>query len=89
MALTVGLRLDEETQRRLKELAQVRDRTPHYLMKEAVTKYLEGEELIEAEKAILIARWEQYEITGEAIDHEDVKSWAAKLTSHPSSDEPR
>lgn len=76
---TVGLRLDEETRERLKSLAQLRDRSPHYLMKEAVSQYLSQEEEIEAEKCIMAERWEAYSLTGDAITHQDVLDWAARL----------
>lgn len=76
---TVGVRLNEETQKRLETLGKTRDRTPHYLMKAAIERFLDEEEAIEAERQTVLARWEQYELTGEAIDHADVKAWAAGL----------
>jgi len=77
---TVGIRLDDEIQARLKNLGNIRDRSPHYLMKEAVATYLNREEEIEAEKALLKARWNKFELTGEAISHSDMKSWASTLS---------
>ncbi|MGH1353600.1 MAG: CopG family ribbon-helix-helix protein [Thalassovita sp.] len=76
---TVALRLNEQTQDRLKALGQRRDRSPHYLMKEAVEKYLAEEEAVEAERDLMQARWERFELTGETVSHEDVKSWAKNL----------
>lgn len=76
---TVALRLDTQTQDRLKALGQRRDRSPHYLMKEAVEKYLSEEEALENERDLMRARWERYELTGEAVSHEDVKAWAMGL----------
>ncbi len=77
---TVGIRLDDDTQTRLKKLGNSRDRSPHYLMKEAVKTYLKREENIETEKALLKARWKQFEITGETLSHSDVKTWAKTLS---------
>lgn len=82
---TVGLRLDDEIQNRLKELGARRDRSPHYLMKTAVERYLEQEEAIEAERDLTQARWEKYELTGETIAHDEVKAWAKTLSNHSSS----
>lgn len=76
---TVALRLNPEIQDRLKALGQRRDRSPHYLMKEAVEKYLAEEEALEAERDLVQARWERFELTGETIAHDDVKAWAAGL----------
>ena len=76
---TVGIRLDEETQKRLKNLGKRRDRSPHYLMKEAVDHYLQREEAIDAEADLIRSRWEKYELTGETVSHKDVKAWASSL----------
>lgn len=82
---TVALRLDEQIQQRLKSLGQRKDRSPHYLMKEAVESYLEAEEALVAEQDLMQARWERFELTGETLDHSDVKSWAAGLISSKTS----
>ena len=76
---TVALRLDDETQQRLKALGQARDRSPHYLMKQAVEKFLAVEEEIEREKALMQSRWERFELTGESIEHGEVRGWLDAL----------
>lgn len=68
MSTTQGIKLDENTQARLKALAEKRKRSPHWLMRTAIENYLEHEEQYEAEKAEDAARWEHYLITGKAID---------------------
>lgn len=83
---TVGIRLDEDTQKRLKLLGYRRDRTPHYLMKEAVEAYLDREEEIETERALLKDRWQKYELTGESVRHNDVKRWAKSLSNSKSAE---
>lgn len=76
---TVGLRLDQTTQERLKALGEARDRSPHYLMKEAVEKYLVSEEAIETERELVQSRWTNFELTGEVLDHADIEHWASAL----------
>ena len=83
---TMGVRLNEDIQNRLEALGKARDRTPHYLMKTAVERYLEIEEAVETERQIVKSRWEKYELTGETVDHADVKSWANSV--RPSEGEP-
>jgi len=78
---TVALRLNEDTQERLKALGQRRDRSPHYLMKEAVETYLEAQEALEAERDLMTARWERFELTGETVAHDDIKAWANGLST--------
>lgn len=76
---TMGVRLSEETQQRLEALGKARDRSPHYLMKNAVERFLETEEALEAERQIVQSRWEKYELTGETVDHAEVEAWAASV----------
>ena len=76
---TMGLRLSEETRHRLEALGKVRDRTPHYLMKTAVERFLDAEEALEAERRLVKSRWEKYELTGE------MEAWANKLDAGPES----
>ena len=78
---TRGVRLNEETQHRLEALGKARDRTPHYLMKAAVERFLEVEEALEAERQLVKSRWQKFELTGETVDHDDVKAWAASLSA--------
>jgi predicted transcriptional regulator len=75
MAETVGLKLDEKIKNRLKSLGEARERSPHWLMRDAIVKYLEREEIYEQEKREDQERWERYALTGEAIAHKDVTAW--------------
>ena len=77
---TIGVRLSEETQRRLERLGKTKDRSPHYLMKAAIERFLDEEEALEAERKIVRERWERFELTGETVDHDEVKAWAATLS---------
>jgi predicted transcriptional regulator len=72
--VTMGVKLDEETRARLRKLGEIRQRSPHWLMKEAIHRYLDTEERYEGEKAEDHARWQRYLDTGTAIPHEDVKT---------------
>ncbi len=71
MSTTQGIKLDDTTTRRLKTLAAQRQRTAHWLMREAITTYLEREEQREHEKQEDMARWERYQLTGKAVTNED------------------
>lgn len=81
MASTQGIKLDEQTKKRLKALALKRDRSSHWLMKAAIESYLDREEQYEREKAEDMGRWEQYELTGKAIDQAKVNPWLHKLAN--------
>ncbi len=79
MSSTQGIKLDETTKIRLKNLSQLRDRSPHWLMKEAIEHYLEREERYEQEKKEDLERWETYQLTGHAIAHEEAAQWLQQL----------
>jgi predicted transcriptional regulator len=80
MASNQGIKLDDSTVLRLRALAEKRNRTPHWLMKAAIEKYLDEAEDYEREKSEDAARWEQYIITGIAVDHNDIRPWLGHLT---------
>jgi predicted transcriptional regulator len=79
MATTQGIKLDEETQKRLKALAEKRRRSPHWIMRDAVERYLTEEEQYEQEKAEDLAEYEDYLVTGKAIDNTEVSVWLEEL----------
>ncbi len=79
MSTTQGIKLDEETSRRLKALAEERNRSAHWLMRAAITDYLDREERYEQEKKEDMAEYEEYLLTGKAIDNETVTEWLNTL----------
>jgi predicted transcriptional regulator len=76
---TMGVKLDAETRARLKKLGETRQRSPHWLMKEAIRRYLEVEERYEQEKAEDLARYQEYLDTGTYITHTDMMAWLDAL----------
>lgn len=70
---TVGVKLDKETRARLKKLGDAKQRSAHWLMKDAISRYLDAEERYEQEKLEDEVRWQRYLETGNAIPHEEVK----------------
>ncbi len=83
---TTGIRLKDDTKTRLETLGKARDRSTSYLMNEAIEKFLDVEEALEAERQLVKSRWEKFELTGETIAHEDIKSWASGLGNKAASE---
>ena len=71
----VGVKLDDELQVRLKALSERCDRSPHWLMKKAISEYVDRMEEEEKERMLLLDRWHDYQETGEGIPHERVAEW--------------
>ncbi len=61
-------------------MAEKKQHSPHWLMRTAIEDYLEREEQYEKEKTEDNVRWEQYLITGVAVDHEKVEAWLEDLS---------
>lgn len=62
----MGVKLDEQTRKHLKSLGELKDRSPHYLMRTAISEYLEREEQREQERQLTLERWERYEAPARA-----------------------
>jgi len=72
---TAGIKLDEETRERLSALGKARERSPHWLMKQAIYEYLEREEERERANRETLERWQRYDLTGEHVSHHAVSAW--------------
>jgi predicted transcriptional regulator len=81
MSITQAIKLDDETNSRLKALAHQRNRSAHWLVRDALDRYLVEEERYEREKAEDLAEYEDYQLTGKAIDNETVVSWLNELAN--------
>lgn len=71
----VAIKINEDIKVRLKRLADARHRTPHWLMREAITRYVEHEERREAFRQDTLEAWEEYRTTGLHVTAEEVDAW--------------
>lgn len=76
---TTGIKLDTQTLERLKNLAEAKDRSVHWLMKEAIGRYLVDEERFEREKAEDEARYQRFLDTGSHVTAEEMDAWIDQL----------
>ena len=70
-----AVKLDETTCDRLKALGESRQRTPHWLMREAIRQFLDREEAAESIRKDTLERLARFEATGEAVPYETVDAW--------------
>jgi predicted transcriptional regulator len=78
---TASLKLDSATKERIRRLASVRRRSPHWLMREAVEQYVEREEKREQLRQDALAAWAEYQTTGLHVTAGEADAWLAKLES--------
>ncbi len=72
---TTSVKLNDELTERLKNLADLKRRTPHWLMVEAINRYIEQEEKRTALYADAMESWSDYEETGEHVTWDEARSW--------------
>ena len=75
----VAIKIDTDTNERVKRLAEARHRTPHWLMREAIGQYVEREEKRESFRQDAIKAWGEYQATGLHATLEEADAWLEKL----------
>lgn len=73
----IAVKIDQETHDRVKRLADARQRTPHWMMKEAIHQYLEREEKRELMRQDALNAWQEYQSTGMHVGADEVAVWLA------------
>jgi predicted transcriptional regulator len=87
--MATSLKLDETLKGRVQHLANVRRRSAHWIMREAIQQYVEREEQREAFKRDAMHAWNQYQATGRHVTAEDADAWLAKLGNGEDVDPPK
>ena len=73
MATTV--KLDDELKSRIQHLADLRHRSAHWIMCEAIRDYVNREEAMEDFKQEALASWTAYQETGQHLTGQEVRDW--------------
>ena len=72
-------KIEEDIKIRLKRLAEARNRTSHWLMREAITQYVNREEKREAFRQDTIKSWNEYRATGLHVTADEADAWLTEL----------
>jgi predicted transcriptional regulator len=88
VASTTSLKLDLELKERVQRLAQVRRRSAHWIMREAVEQYVRREEKREQLRHDALAAWAEYQATGLHATVEEADAWLAKLEAGEDAEAP-
>ncbi|OGT55424.1 MAG: hypothetical protein A3F43_03795 [Gammaproteobacteria bacterium RIFCSPHIGHO2_12_FULL_42_10] len=81
------VKLDSDIRDRLERLGEIKHRSPHWLMKAAITRYLEQEEYNEELNRETLARWQEAE-QGKVVSHQAVSKWLDTWGMDEESDRP-
>ncbi len=84
----VAVKLDPEIHVRVKALAETRQRSAHFLMREAIAQYVEREERREQFRQDGLKAWQAYQDTGLHVTLADADAWLAKLEAGEDAEPP-
>jgi predicted transcriptional regulator len=86
MALSV--KLDDAMKERIQALASERQRSPHWIMREAIRQYVESEEAKSTFEKEAMAAWRHYKETGLHLTGEEVQIWLESWGTDDETDAP-
>ena len=75
----VAIKIDDDIKSRMKRLADAHHRTSNWLMRDAITQYVEREEKREAFRQHPLNAWEEYRTTGRYLTADEADSWLVQL----------
>ena len=86
--MATSLKLDDIMKARIQGLAAQRDRSPHWLMREAIRQYVEREEARESFKAEALASWTAFQENGRHITGQVAADWLSSWGSEAEAQRP-
>ena len=69
------VKLDADLKSGIQHLAELRNRSSHWIMREAIRYYVEREEARESLKQEALASWQAYQETGQHLTGQEVHHW--------------
>ena len=87
--MATSVKLDDDLKNRVRHLADARQRTPHWIMREAIRNYVEREEKRETLKQDALYAWQAYQENGLHLTLEEAEIWLAKLEAGEDAELPK
>lgn len=88
MSTATSIKLDDQMKDRVRNLAEARRRSPHWVMREAIAQYIDREEKREVAKQDALRAWDEFRRTGLHATFEEAELWLAKLEAGEDADPP-
>jgi len=73
--MATSVKLDDNLKGRIQHLANLRHRSAHWIMREAIKDYVDREEARENFKQEALDSWTSYQETGRHLTGKEVSSW--------------
>ncbi|MEH6499883.1 MAG: CopG family ribbon-helix-helix protein [Pseudoalteromonas distincta] len=87
--MATSIKIDDELKARIQSLAEQRQRSAHWIMREALTQYVAKEEARESFKQEALASWSAYQETGEHLTGEEVRNWLSNWGTEAETELPK
>lgn len=86
--MATSIKLDTDLKHRIQHLAELRHRSAHWIMSEAIRDYVTREEAKESFKQEAIASWKAYQETGLHVQGTEVRDWLNHWGAKPKKEKP-
>lgn len=73
--MATSIKLDENLKNRIQQLAEVRHRSAHWMMREAIQQYVNREEAREKFMQEALESWKKFQETGLHLTHQELDTW--------------
>lgn len=73
--MATSIKIDDELKSRIQHLAGLRQRSSHWIMREAIAQYVDREEAHEGFKQEALASWAAYQETGRHLTGQEARVW--------------
>lgn len=87
--MVTSVKLNDDLKIRVQHLAEVRHRSSHWIMREAILNYVEREEKRESFNRDALCAWEAYQENGLHLTLEEADAWLEKLEAGENADLPK
>ena len=86
--MATSIKIDETLKGRVQTLAASRQRSAHWIMREAIQQYVEREEARDSFAQEALASWEAYQATGRHLTAKETADWLNSWGSASESERP-
>jgi predicted transcriptional regulator len=86
--MATSIKLDDDLKDRIQNLAGSRQRSAHWIMREAIREYVEREEARQSFHEEAEASWQHYQETGLHVTGKEVGAWLATWGTDDETDAP-
>ncbi|MCA1785447.1 MAG: CopG family ribbon-helix-helix protein [Desulfobacteraceae bacterium] len=73
--MATSIKIDDVLKNRVRQLADIKNRSAHWIMCEAIREYIEREEKKENFKQEALASWKAYQETRRHLTGQEVQDW--------------